>query len=146
MKTIFVMGAFFDTNQEDINSYSLVKQAFLEKFKNVKIIEPFDIENYQKDFLKNNPDKSFLDSIIAMVNYDLDMVKKSDLLFVNLTNKSFGVGMELGIAKEFNKKAVFIAKENTQISNMVLGGFSIEKVNYYSSFQDIKNIINRIEL
>lgn len=145
MKKIFVMGAFFDTNKEYINSYSQIKTTLLNKFKDVQIIEPIDIENYQKDFLKNNKNCSFLQSITAMVNYDLNFVKEADLLLVNLSNKSFGVGMELGIAKEYNKKVFFVAKQGTQISNMVLGGFPNAKVNYYSTQDELLKIIENIE-
>lgn len=146
MKTIFIMGAFFDTNQQDLDAYPLVKQTFINKFKNVKLIEPIDIENYQKNYLKNNPNETFLNSIKEMVNYDLEMVKKADLLFVNLSNKSFGVGMELGIAKEYNKKVIFVAKENTQISNMVIGGFPETKIEYYNNNEELIKIVNNIEL
>ena len=146
MKSIFIMGAFFDTNKEDVNSYPLVKEAFEKKYKKIKLIQPIDIENYQKNYLINNPNKSYQDSINAMVNYDLEMVKKSHLLFVNLSNKSFGVGMELGIAKEYNKNVIFVAKENTKISNMVLGGFPKAKVNYYSSTQDLIKIIEELNI
>lgn len=146
MKTIFIMGAFFDTNQSDLDAYPLVKQAFINKFKNIKLIEPIDIENYQKNYLKKNPNKTFLNSITAMVNYDLEIVKKADLLFVNLSNKSFGVGMELGIAKEYNKKVIFVAKENTQISNMVIGGFPQSEINYYNNNEELIEIVEKISL
>ena len=81
-----------------------------------------------------------------MVNYDLNFVKEADLLFVNLSNKSFGVGMELGIAKEYNKKVFLVAKQGTQISNMVLGAFPNSKVHYYSNQNELFEIIENIEI
>ena len=144
MKQIFVMGAYFNTDQQDIDVYSVIAKAFKNKYENAKIIEPIDIENYRQNFIKNNPNASIKEINKQMVNYDLSMVKASDLLFCDVSNKSTGVGIELGIAKENNIKIVFCAKENSSISNMVFGAFPDANIYYYSSIQDIENIINNL--
>ena len=41
-----------------------------------------------------------------MVDFDLAQIRTADLLFADVTNKSAGVGIELGVAKENNKKII----------------------------------------
>ena len=56
---------------------------------------------------------------------------RNKILIVDVSNKSTGLGIELGTIINVNKPIVFVAKHGCQISNMVLGAFPNIKVNYY---------------
>ena len=55
IKHIFVMGAYFNTDQQDIDAYSYIADVFKNKIKNVKITQPIDIENYRQNYILQNP-------------------------------------------------------------------------------------------
>jgi len=134
MKSIFVIGAYSNTNKEDLDIYKVIDSYLETLCPEYKIITPFTIENFLNNLSNHSYEK--------MVSYDLDCVKKSSLLVADLTNKSTGVGIELGIAKEHNKNIIFLAKEGSSISNMVLGAFPNYKIHYYQDNKDIYNILN----
>ena len=144
IKHIFVMGAYFNTDQQDIDAYSYIADVFKNKIKNVKITQPIDIENYRQNYILQNPTADINNINKAMVDFDLLQVKHADLLFCDISNKSTGVGIELGVAKENNKKIIFVAKQNSKISNMIFGAFPDNTVYYYSSLQDLKNYIESL--
>ena len=146
MKNIFLMGAYFTTKKEDIDLYPIIAEFIKNNFKNVNITQPIDIENFRKNYIKQNPQATIENINEAMVNYDLDLIRKSDLLIVDLTNKSTGVGIELGVAKENNKKLIFFAKKDSKISNMVYGAFSNIPVFYYETLQELKNFLLSINI
>ena len=146
MKNIFIMGAFFNTDQQDIDVYSYIADVFKTTFKNVSITQPIDIENYRNNFIKENPNADINTINKAMVDYDLFKIKKADLLFCDVSNKSTGVGIELGVAKEHNINIVFCAKKNSKISNMVYGAFPDKNVYYYSSLNDLQKYIKTLKL
>lgn len=144
IKHIFVMGAYFNTDQEDIDAYSYIANVFKNKIKDVKITQPIDIENYRQTYILQNPTANINNINKAMVDFDLLQVKQADLLFCDVSNKSTGVGIELGVAKENNKEIIFVAKKDSQISNMVFGAFSDKTVYYYSSLEDLKKYIESL--
>lgn len=145
MKNIFIMGAFFNTDQQDINAYSYIADIFKTNFENINITQPIDIENYRNNFIKENPNADIQSVNKAMVDYDLHKIKQADLLFCDVSNKSTGVGIELGIAKENNINIVFCAKQNSKISNMVYGAFPDKTVYFYSCLEDLKNYIKSLK-
>lgn len=146
MKNIFIMGAFFNTDQQDIDVYSYIADVFKTTFKNVNITQPIDIENYRNNFIKENPNADINTINKAMVDYDLFKIKQADLLFCDVSNKSTGVGIELGVAKENNINIVFCAKKNSKISNMVYGAFPDKNVYFYSSLNDLQEYIKTLKL
>lgn len=141
---IFIGGAFFNTSKKDVNIYSYIAKILKEILPNVTIIEPNTIEFFRKNYEQTHPDISKKDIDKAMVDYDLEQVKSCSLFIADITNKSTGLGLELGILKEHNKKVVFIARSNSEISKMVLGAFYDTEIYYYSSLNDVNNIINEI--
>ena len=145
MKNIFLMGAYFTTKKEDIDLYPIISDFIKNNLENVTITQPIDIENFRENFIKENPKANLQQINEAMVNYDLDLIKKSDLLIVDLTNKSTGVGIELGVAKENNKKLVFFAKKDSKISNMVYGAFSNIPVFFYENLEELKSYLLTIK-
>lgn len=146
MEHIFVGGAYFMMDNSTMESYKEIAKILGEKFNNYRIYTPLDIENFRQNYIKNNPNanKNQIDS--AMVDYDLHLVKTSKLFVVDVTNKSLGVGIELGTVKNSQTKVVFVAKFGSQISDMVTGAFPQQKVNFYKDEQQLKNIIKSINL
>ena len=146
MEHIFVGGAYFMMDNSTIESYKEIAKILGEKFNNYRIYTPLDIENFRQNYIKNNPNanKNQVDS--AMVDYDLHLVKTSKLFVVDVTNKSLGVGIELGTVKNSQTKVVLVAKFGSQISDMVTGAFPQQKVNFYKYEQQLKNIIKSINL
>lgn len=145
MKNIFIMGAFFNTDQQDIDTYNYISDIFKNSFKDINITQPTDIEDYRNNFIKENPNANINTINKAMVDYDLFKIKQADLLFCDLSNKSTGVGIELGIAKENNINIAFCAKKNSKISNMVYGAFPDKNICFYSNLDDLKNYIKTLK-
>lgn len=145
MKKVFILGAYFNTSKSDTNAYPLLANLFKKHFKNIEVIVPTDIENYKENFKLNNPNVS--DQLVdkAMVDFDLAQIKAADLLFADVTNKSTGVGIELGVAKENNKNIVFCAKENSKISSMVYGAFPDKEIHFYRDVNDLENLISKLK-
>lgn len=145
MKKVFILGAYFNTNENDTKAYPLLANLFKKYFKDIEVIVPTDIENYKENYKLNNP--NIPDHLVdkAMVDFDLAQIKAADLLFADVTNKSTGVGIELGVAKENNKNIVFCAKENSKISNMVYGAFPNKEIHYYNEINDLENLISKLE-
>ena len=81
-----------------------------------------------------------------MVDYDLLLVKTAKMLVVDVSNKSTGLGIELGTIVNDNKPLIFVAKEGSKISNMVYGAFPEIEVNFYSNKEDLEKIIENIKL
>lgn len=144
MKQIFVGGAFFTTKKEDTDVFPFVVNIIKENIKNAKVIQPTDIEVYRENVKKNNPDILLQNLNKAMVDYDLNLIKTSDLFIADVTNKSIGLGLELGVAWENNVTVELVARTGANISNMVFGAFPYNKVSYYSTLQDLENIIKDI--
>jgi len=144
MKKVFILGAYFNTSESDTNAYPLIANIFKKYFKNVEVIVPTDIEEYKNNYKLANPETP--DQLVdkAMVDFDLSQIKAADLLFADVTNKSTGVGIELGIAKENNKNIVFCAKKNSKISNMVFGAFPDKTINYYETISDLEKLISNL--
>ena len=145
MKNIFIMGAFFNTDQQDIDIYSHISNIFKNNFDNIHITEPNDIENFRNEYISNNPNADINLINKAMVDYDLSLIKSADLLFCDVSNKSTGVGIELGIAKEHNINILFCAKTGSKISNMILGAFPNKQVFYYTSIKDLEEYIKTLK-
>lgn len=141
MRKIFVIGAYFNTDSESTDVYPYIVNVLKSKFPDSEIIMPTDIEDYRERCIYENPQATLKEINKAMVDFDLDMVKSSDLLFADVSNKSTGLGIELGIAKEYSKKIVFVANEKCGVSNMVFGAFPEHEVKRYASLEDLKNII-----
>ena len=146
MKNIFLMGAYFTTKKEDVDLYPIIAEFIKNNLKDVIVTQPIDIENFRENFIKENPKATLQQINQTMVSYDLDLIRKADLLIVDLTNKSTGVGIELGVAKENNKNVVFFAKNDSKISNMVYGAFSKTPVFFYENLEELKEFLLTIKL
>ena len=141
IKNIFLAGAYTGIDKNKLSIYAELKQFILGIDKNFNVVNVDDVNNYKKDYQVNHPNASFKDVEIAMVKYDIDFVKNCDLIIANLTNKSIGVGIELGIAFELNKNVLFVAESGSTISNMVLGCFQNNEIHFYKDLVELKNIV-----
>ena len=141
IKNIFLAGAYTGIDKNKLSIYAELKQFILGIDKNFNVVNVDDVDNYKKDYQVNHPNSSFKDVEIAMVKYDIDFVKNCDLIIANLTNKSIGVGIELGIAFELNKNVLFVAESGSTISNMVLGCFQNNEIHFYKDLVELKNIV-----
>ncbi len=76
-------------------------------------------------------------------NRDLKWLMSSDLVVVEVSTPSLGVGFEIAKAIEFNKKilCLYRVQENKILSAMIAGCPGIEVVEY-KTFEDVKNIID----
>ncbi|MDD4937757.1 MAG: nucleoside 2-deoxyribosyltransferase [Candidatus Shapirobacteria bacterium] len=72
---------------------------------------------------------------------DIDWVKNCDVLVAEVTNPSFGVGMEIARATEFNKRVICIYRviDGKKLSAMISGCPGIE-VFKYENIDGLKNI------
>ena len=141
IKNIFLAGAYTGIDKNKLSIYAELKHFILCIDKNFNVVNMYDVDNYIKDYQVNLPNASFKDVEIAMVKYDIDFVKNCDLIIANLTNKSIGVGIELGIAFELNKNVLFVAESGSTISNMVLGCFQNNEIYFYKDLVELKNIV-----
>lgn len=144
MEHIFVGGAFFTTKKEDTDVFPFVVKVLENNTKNIKIIQPTDIEDYRKSVEKNNPNISLKDLNKAMVDYDLELIRTSSLMIADITNKSLGLGLELGIIKQNNVPLELVARKGAKISNMIFGAFADCDVYYYDSLEELEKIIIEI--
>jgi len=111
MKTkprIFITASFEGgKNREEIEKLcELVRSAGFEDFCFIR-----DIEHYQKIF--NNP--------VELMKRAKEEIEKSDYLLIDMTEKSTGRAIEVGIAYALGKKVVVIMKRGTQIKDTTRG-------------------------
>ncbi len=144
MEHIFVAGAFFTTSKEDTDIFPFVVKVIKKNTFDIKVIQPIDIENYREKLKKNNPNISLDELNKKMVDYDLNLVATCKYMIADVTNKSLGLGIELGIIKEHNIPLELVARSGSKISNMVFGAFPNSKIQYYSTLQELEKIITEI--
>ena len=84
-----------------------------------------------------------------MVDYDLDLVRNCDIMVCDISQISTGLGIELGVALEHNKKIVFFYETGSYVSNMIKGAFSkaefIEYQNIESLKQSLLAVMNKLK-
>lgn len=141
MEHIFVAGAYFATDKNDTDIYPFITKILKEKYPNLKCVMPTDIDKYRENFIKENPSATIQQINKAMVDFDIMQVKTAKMLIADVSNKSTGLGIELGSIFADNKPLIFVAKEGSQISNMVYGAFPHIQIHYYKNRDDLKNIL-----
>ena len=141
IKNIFLAGAYTGIDKNKLSIYAELKQFLLSIDENLNVVNVDDVDNYKKNYQLNHPNASENEVEFAMVKYDIDFVKNCDLIIANLTNKSIGVGIELGVAFTFNKNVLFVAESGSTISNMVLGCFQNNEIHFYKDLVELKNIV-----
>ena len=74
----------------------------------------------------------------------LDQVEKADILIVELSNKSVGVGIEAGYAKAKGKPIIYLHKKGTDFKQTMKG--IADTVITYKDTKDLINQISSLEL
>ena len=146
MKKIFIGGAYFATAPEDISVYSFVADVLKKRNPNLEITTPNDIETYRNYFSLKHPHARDEEVNKVMVEYDLEKLKEADVIIADVSNKSTGLGLELGTVRGEDKFFVFIAKKGCMISNMLYGAFPNVEVKRYGSLNELKAIMEQLAI
>ena len=142
---IFLAGAVSCANEQQLEKYTIYKNALMNEIENVKLITPDDIWAYRQKCEKENLDFDKIKIDELMVEYDLMCVRESDLIICDLSELSTGMGIVLGVAHENKKPIIFLYKKGSYISNMITGAFPDAHFIIYSTHEDLKrNIINML--
>ena len=140
MLNIFIGGSFTGQGQETLDIYRHIKSKIKEIVSKVNVINPDDIDIFRENFKKINPQSTDLELDKAMVDFDLQFVKSCDIVIFDVTNRSIGVGMELGMLYKEEKPLLLVAKSGAVVSNMVLGAFN-QGVKYYDNLEELDKIL-----
>ena len=76
---------------------------------------------------------------------DMEWLKSSDIIIAEVTNPSLGVGYEIGMALNLNKKIICLYKtqKGKRLSAMISGSKAINVIEY-GSFEEAKKSIDDI--
>lgn len=141
MEHIFVAGAYFTTSKTDTDIFPFIVNIIKNNTKNIPVYQPTDIEEYRFKIERENPNILLQELNKKMVDYDLDLVAKSKYMIADVTNKSLGLGLELGVVRQFGIPLELIARSGSQISNMLFGAFPNCEVKFYKDKQELEKII-----
>jgi len=85
-------------------------------------------------------DEGFIADEKEMMQRAFKKINESDLILVEATQSSFGVGIESGYAFANNKKIIIIANESEKVSN-TLKGVS----NSYITYKDFNDLSEKLK-
>lgn len=135
-KKIFIGGAVSDCDNTILNHYDDLKNAILADNASFEITTPNDIKKYALS-LKNCVSNE-REIFAKMVDFDLRKVREADFFIADVTNKSTGLGLELGVALETGANVLLYAQKGASTSNM-LACFS--PIIYYENLEEKTNDI-----
>ncbi len=139
---IFIVGAVSSASEQQLSKYKVYKQVLTDVFDDLSLTTPDDIWDYRLKCIAENPNASKIDIDNMMTNFDLQKVRESDLLVGDLSVRSTGMGIELGVANENKVKAIFFFEEGTEISNMITGTFKGSK---FVSYKDLTELSKKLK-
>lgn len=139
---VFIVGAVSFAGDNQLSKYEVYKQILSDIFEDLSLTTPDDIWNYRGKCIAENPKVTKIEIDKMMTDFDLQKVRESDLLVCDLSVRSTGMGIELGVANENNVKAIFCFEEGVQISNMITGTFSGSK---FLSYKDLTDLRQKLE-
>jgi nucleoside 2-deoxyribosyltransferase len=74
--------------------------------------------------------------------WDMNCVRRCDLLIADCTHQGIGLGMEIGVAIENNKQALIVAHEDAHVTRAVIGittpSFTIKR---YKNHEEILDMV-----
>lgn len=132
---LFLAGAFSTATESQLEKYNTYK-TILEKFGGLTF--PDKILTYREKCMSDFPNKPKIEIDKLMVDYDLGLVRDCDVMVCDISQISTGLGIELGVALEHNKKIVFFYETDSYVSNMITGSFSNSDFIEYKSIKDLK--------
>lgn len=129
MKKVFISYSF--SKREDVKELHEQLKKLLE--------ERFNLEVYAFvfDYEDDVDDKKLMDDALKKVN-------ESDILIVELSNKSVGVGIEAGYAKAKGKSIIYIHKLGAELKQTMSGIADV--VIAYENTNDLIEQISTIKL
>jgi len=129
---IYISGSIYG-GQEKIETYKILIEE-LEKFGIVYDKQIADPEVIDKEVFQNDED--------IFLNLE-SCIKKSDILFAEITVPSLGVGYEIGLADSLGKKVIGIYDKTKvdKVSTMLRGNKRIKIIEY----RNIKEITDNLE-
>jgi nucleoside 2-deoxyribosyltransferase len=143
---LFLAGAVSTATENQLEKYNTYK-GILETFG--ELTYPDKIWEYREKCISNFPEKNKLEIDKLMVDFDLDLVRNCDIMVCDISQISTGLGIELGVALEHNKKIVFFYETGSYVSNMITGAFSeaefIEYQNIESLKQSLLAVMNKLK-
>lgn len=132
---LFLAGAVSTATENQLEKYNTYK-TILEEFGTLTF--PDKIWEYREKCIREFPEKSKLEIDKLMVDFDLDLVRKCDVMICDISQISTGLGIELGTILEQNKKIVFFYETGSYVSNMITGAFSDSEFIEYQNIEDLK--------
>ncbi len=140
---IFVIGAVSAVKESQLEKYKLYKRILTQNIKDLVLISPEEIWQIREAYDINNPGIRKINLDEKMVKFDLDQVRDSDLIICDLSELSTGMGIELGVAVEHNKRVMFFYEKGSYVSNMVTGSFPYSKFIEYEDEKDLERVLKK---
>ena len=143
---IFLGGAVSVASQEQLEKYNVYKEI-LSEFGTLTV--PDNIWDYRQKCIQQNPNAEKVEIDKMMVDYDLEIVRGTDLMICDISQQSTGLGLELGVALENKKKIIFFYEKGAYVSNMLTGAFFenefVEYENINRLRENLKTIMQKIK-
>ncbi|MGC8811995.1 MAG: nucleoside 2-deoxyribosyltransferase [Candidatus Aenigmatarchaeota archaeon] len=135
---VFVSGRLDQSKPENQKTYEII----------TGICESLGFEVWlpHRDTRKEMKEKfSKAEEIVKnLYDFDLEKVKNSDLVIAELTNPSFGVGLELRVCHEYNIDVIALAREEANVSVTVIGDPAIKKFFRYRNLEELETKLKKI--
>ncbi len=75
-----------------------------------------------------------------------EFIENSDLVIADMSEKSTGAGIEIGLAYNLSKTILVFAKSGSKISGLLLGIVGEENIIFYENCKDLFNKLNNLTL
>ena len=138
---IFLAGAVSVASESQLEKYHAYKDI-LSEFGS--LTTPDDIWDYRQKCIDENPNKNKLEIDKMMVDYDIALVKNSDIMICDISEQSTGMGLELGVVKENDIDIVFCYQKGSYVSNMLTGAFYDKKFIEYETIFELKEKLKNV--
>ncbi len=142
---VAILGAVHGTSPSERLIFETYKAAVSLKIEHAEILTPNKIYEHRAEFVKNNPKATDIDAVADMVRFDLEEVSNSDLVLVDISLRSTGLGMELArIAEKKHIRVLLFAKSDCLYSDMIVGLFPDCPVISYGSADELAQKLDEL--
>lgn len=144
MKKIFVIGAQTKVKNNNNKLFNIYKAAIENSTKNFQIILPEVIKEHSDEFLRTTQNASLKDSLTEMTRYDLQEILSADLIVADVSIPSTGLGIEICTALSNDRKVLFFANSKSNVSMLLIGFISENKINWYKNTKELTQKLIKI--